>query len=68
MTLTLWLKPRRASFGAVASVLRMIGAPHMWVAPWWEMAWYMLSAVTLRRQMLVPATAASVHGKHQPLQ
>jgi hypothetical protein len=26
------------------------------------------AASTLRKQTLVPATAASVHGKHQPLQ
>ena len=28
----------------------------------------MVAASTLRRQMLVPALAAMVHGKHQPLQ
>ena len=32
------------------------------------MALKMPPAVTLRRQMLVPARAAKVQGKHQPLQ
>src|SRR6476620_604765 len=54
--------------GALIMVLYTIGAPHMWVTPCLGISSKILAGSTLRRQTLMPAEAATVHGKHQPLQ
>src|SRR4029078_7260304 len=54
--------------GALISVLLTIGAPHIWVTPCCGIHSKILAGSTLRRQTLIPADAAPVHGKHQPLQ
>ena len=45
-----------------------IGAPQRCVTPCRSMASRIAAASTRRRQTLVPAIAATVQGKHQPLQ
>src|SRR6185369_16058704 len=54
--------------GALISVLYTIGAPHIWVTPCCGISSNILAGSTLRRQTLMPAEAATVQGKHQPLQ
>ena len=51
-----------------STMFKTIGAPQKWLTPWLAIAPHTASPLTWRRQTLVPATAASVHGKHQPLQ
>src|SRR4029079_13770213 len=57
-----------SSAGALSRVDITIGAPHRCVTLCSAMASYIALARTWRRQTWVPATAAIVHGKHQPLQ
>ncbi len=45
-----------------------MGAPHMWLTLCSLIRPKIRAGSTLRRQTLVPALAARVHGKHQPLQ
>src|SRR6478736_8125165 len=40
----------------------------MWVTPCFRISSKILAGSTLRRQTLTPAKAATVQGKHQPLQ
>uniref|UniRef100_A0A7C8ZZ76 Uncharacterized protein n=1 Tax=Opuntia streptacantha TaxID=393608 RepID=A0A7C8ZZ76_OPUST len=50
------------------SMLRTTGAAHMWVTWWRRMAAWMAAPSNLRRQMLVPPTAAIPHVKVHPLE
>ena len=59
---------RFSSAVALSSVDITIGAPHRWVTPCSAMASYIAFGRTQRRHTCVPATTASVQGKHQPLQ
>ena len=43
-------------------------ADAMWVTPCFGISSKIFAGSTLRRQTLMPADAATVHGKHQPLQ
>src|SRR4029078_12276937 len=54
--------------GVLIIVLLQIRAPHMWVTPCFGMSSKIFAGSTLRRQTLMPAAAATVQGKHQPLQ
>ena len=60
--------PLRTASGALASMLRTIGAAQKCVTPSVAIASRIAPASTRRRQTLVPSIAAIVHGKHQPLQ
>ena len=54
--------------GAFSSRPMTTGAPHRWVTPWRSIAPSIEAASTRRRHTFVPASAATVQGKHQPLQ
>src|SRR5207248_10158383 len=58
-------------FGASGALIRLlytIGAPAMWVTPYFLISSKILVGSTLRKQTLMPAEAAMVQGKHHPLQ
>ena len=58
----------RTSSGALANMVRMIGAPHICVTLAVAMACAIAAGSARRRQTCVPPNAVIVHGKHQPLQ
>jgi hypothetical protein len=65
---TRWWIPARSASGALAIELSTTGAPLRWVTFSFSMSSNSGSARTARRQTLVPAAAAKLQGKHQPLQ
>ena len=68
MNSTLRLSGRRSAGVAPMISCMMIGAPHIWLTSWSASASKIGLAAGRRRQTEVPATSASVQGKHQPLQ
>ena len=59
---------RRSSGLALMIMLRTTGAPLKWLTPSSAIALKIAAGSTRRAQTLVPQFAASVQGKHQPLQ
>src|SRR5574343_1302848 len=68
MLLTWWVMPCLSASGAAIMADNTMGAPQWWVTLWARMASKMAFGSTRRRQTLTPARAATVQGKHQPLQ
>ena len=68
MNSTLRPSGRRSASVAPMMSCMMIGAPHMWLTSLSASASKIGLAAGRRRHTEVPATSASVHGKHQPLQ
>ena len=64
---TTWSKRRRASAGALISMLSTVGAPTMLVTRCSAISRKISAGSTRRRQTCAPAIAVTDHGKHQPL-
>ena len=62
------VRERLVTPGWLRMVFMTIGAPQRWVTPWRSIASRIAAASTRRKHTLVPAMAATVQGKHQPLQ
>ena len=60
--------PAFSSAGALIIMPYTMGAPHMWLTLCSLIRPKIRAGSILRRQTLVPALAAMVQGKHQPLQ